>query len=57
LAKQDKPATETTAGWQKYRLAVAMTMVTSTGMILIGVAAFQYWTGKPWSTLHHFITH
>lgn len=58
LAKQKEEAPiTTTAGWKKYRLPVVMVTVTSAGVVLIGVAAFHYWTGKPWSTLQHLIMH
>lgn len=60
LAKQkedEKSNANSTAvgGWQKYRIPIVTVTATSAGLALIGVAAFQYWTGKPWSTIHHYI--
>lgn len=60
LAKQkedEKSKSVTVGGWQKYRIPMVMVMATSAGLALIGVAAFQYWTGKPWSTIHQYIMH
>ena len=45
-----------TTRWQLLRPAVAMTIVTSAGVALIGIAAVHYWTGRPWPNLLYPMT-